>query len=148
VFKQIQYCANYYEAGGVLIGHLQQINIGYAKIFATGHFMSAFRWWSEKHAIEKTWITFKPHFAAAHHQHKQIQGEYAAAAGYHSANSDIGQTEDQMDKANIGVLANLSVATASDRGVVADHTQDNARLFKQLQDNSNMSQSFNQEVTH
>jgi hypothetical protein len=43
LFKQIQYCADYSEAGGVLIGHPQQINVGYAKIFATGHFMSACR---------------------------------------------------------------------------------------------------------
>jgi hypothetical protein len=53
LFKQIQDCADYSEAGGVLIGHPQQINVGYAKIFATGHFMSACRRWNEKHAIEK-----------------------------------------------------------------------------------------------
>jgi hypothetical protein len=53
LFKQIQDCANYSEAGGVLIWHPQQINVGYAKIFATGHFMSACRRWNEKHAIKK-----------------------------------------------------------------------------------------------
>jgi hypothetical protein len=41
LFKHIQDCADYHEAGGILIGHPQQINVGYAKIFATGHFMSA-----------------------------------------------------------------------------------------------------------
>jgi hypothetical protein len=41
LFKQIQDCADYSEAGGVLIGHPEQINVGYANIFATGHFMSA-----------------------------------------------------------------------------------------------------------
>jgi hypothetical protein len=55
LFKQIQDCADYSKAGGVLIGNPQQINVGYAKIFATGHFMSACRRWNEKHAIEKTW---------------------------------------------------------------------------------------------
>jgi hypothetical protein len=48
LLKQIQDCANYYEAGGVLIGHPQQINVVYAKIFATGHFMSVCRWWKGK----------------------------------------------------------------------------------------------------
>jgi hypothetical protein len=43
LFKQIQDCANYSGAWGFLIGHPQQINVGYAKIFATGHFMSACR---------------------------------------------------------------------------------------------------------
>jgi hypothetical protein len=69
LFKRIQDFADYSEAGGVLIGHPQQINVGYAKIFATGHFMSACRRWNEKHAIEKNWTQFKSHFAAAHRQH-------------------------------------------------------------------------------
>jgi hypothetical protein len=62
LFKKIQDCAHYYESGGVIIGHPQQNNVGYAKIFATGHFMSACRRWNEKHAIEKTWTQFKSHF--------------------------------------------------------------------------------------
>jgi hypothetical protein len=70
LFKQIQDCADYSEAGGVLIGHPQQIKFGYANIFSTGLFMSACRRWNEKHLIEKTWTQFKSHFAAAHHQHR------------------------------------------------------------------------------
>jgi hypothetical protein len=65
LFKQIQDCANYSEAEGVLIGHPQQINVGYAKIFATGHFMSACRRWNEKLTVEKTCTQFKSHFATA-----------------------------------------------------------------------------------
>jgi hypothetical protein len=104
LFKQIQDCANYSEAGGVLISHPQQINVGYAKIFATGHFMSACRRWNEKHTIEKTWTHFKSHVAAAHRQHKQMQGESAATAGYHSANSAVTHNEDQIAEATIGAL--------------------------------------------
>jgi hypothetical protein len=130
LFKKIQDCADYYESGGVLIGHPQQISVGYAKIFATGHFMSACCRWNEKHAIEKTWTQFKSHVAAAHHQHTQMQGKSAATAGYHSANSAVSHTEDQMYEATIGALANLAMATASDRGVVAALTQANARLVK------------------
>jgi hypothetical protein len=78
LFKQIKDCADYSESASVLIGHPQQINVGYAKILATGHFMSACCRWNEKHAIEKTWTQFKSHFAAAHRQHKQMQGEAAA----------------------------------------------------------------------
>jgi hypothetical protein len=136
LFKQIQDCADYSEAGGVLIGHPQQINVGYAKIFLTGHFMSACRRWNEKLTIEKTWTQFKSYFAAAHRQHKQMQGESAATAGYHSANVAVTNNEDQMDEATIGALANLATATAADRGVVAALTQANSRLAKQLEDNS------------
>jgi hypothetical protein len=95
LFNQIQDCADYSEAGGVLIGHPQQINVGYAKIFATGYFMSACLRWNEKPLADKTWEQFKSHFSAAHRQHKQMKGESAATAGYHSANAAVGQTDDQ-----------------------------------------------------
>jgi hypothetical protein len=137
LFKQIQDCADYSEAGGVLIGHPQKINVGYAKIFATGHFMSACQQWNEKYAIEKTWTQFKSHFTAAHRQHKQMQGESAATSGYHSANAAVGQTEDQMAEATIGSLVNLATAIAADRSVVAALTQANAHHVKQLEYNSN-----------
>jgi hypothetical protein len=137
LFKQIQDCADYSEAGSVLIGHPHQIKVGYAKIFSAGHFMSACRRWNEKHIIEKTWAQFKSHFAAAHRQYKQMQGESAAIARYHSANAAVGKTEDQMAEATIGALANLATATAADRGVVATLTEANAHLVNQLEDNSN-----------
>jgi hypothetical protein len=135
--KQIQDCADYSEAGGVLSGYPQQINFGYAKIFATGYFLSACCRWNETLHAEKTWVQFKAHFSAAHHQHTQMQGGSAATSGYHSANASVGQTEDQMSEATIGALANLSTATAADRGVVATLAEANARLAKQLEENSN-----------
>jgi hypothetical protein len=136
LFKQIQDCADYSEAGGVPIGTSQQINLGYAKIFATGHFMSACRRWNEKPAADKTWTHFKSHFAAAHRQHKKMQGETAASAGYHSANASMTQNEDQMAEATIGAWANMATETAADRGVVAALTQANSRLVKQLEENA------------
>jgi hypothetical protein len=42
-----------------------------------------------------------------------------------------------MAEATIGALANTETATAADRGVVTALTQANARLAKQLEDNSN-----------
>jgi hypothetical protein len=134
LFKQIQDCADYSEAGGVPIGPSQQINVGCAKIFATGHFMSACRHWNEKAATEKTWTHFKSDFAAAHRQHNQMKGETAAHSGFHSVNAAMTQTEDQMAEATIGALANLETATAEDRSVVAALTQANSRLVKQLEE--------------
>jgi hypothetical protein len=138
LFKQIQDCADYSEAGGVPMGPSQHINVGYAKIFATGHFLSACRCWNEKPAADKTWTHFKSHFAAAHRQHKQMQGGINAQAGYHSANAVMTQNEDHMAEATIGALANLATATATaaDRGVVAALTQANSRLVKQLEENA------------
>jgi hypothetical protein len=137
LFKQIQDCEDYSEAGGVLIVHPQQINVGCANIFATGHSMSACRRWNEKPLADKTWAQFKAHFSAAHRQQKQMQGESSPPAGYHSVNAAVGQTEYQMAEATIGALANLATATAPDHGVVANLTEANAHLVKQLEDNSN-----------
>jgi hypothetical protein len=124
------------KQGGVLFGHPQQINVGYAKIFATGHFISACHRWNEKPTAEKTWKQFKSHFAVNQCQHKQMQGESTATSRYHSENAAVTQNEDQMAEATIGALANLGTAAAADRGVVAALTQSNARLAKQLEDNS------------
>jgi hypothetical protein len=132
LLKQIQDCADYSETGGVLIGHPQQINVGYAKIFATGHFMSACRRWNEKLHAGKTWAQFKTHFSAAHRQRKHMQGGSATISGYHSANAAVGKNEDQMSEATIGALANLPTSTAADRGVVETLTEANARLAEQL----------------
>jgi hypothetical protein len=100
--------------------------------------MSACRRWNEKPTAEKTWTQFKSHFAAAHHQHKQMQGESTATAGYHSANAAVTHNDDQMAEATIGALSNLETATAADRGVVAALAQENSRLAKQLEDNSSV----------
>jgi hypothetical protein len=98
--------------------------------------MSACRRWNEKTAAEKTWTHFKSHFAAAHRQHKQMKGETAAHAGFHSANAAVTQTEYQMAEATIGALANLATETAADIGVVAALTQANSRVVKQLEETS------------
>jgi hypothetical protein len=134
LFKQIQDWTDYSGAGGVPIGPSQQINVGYAKIFATGNFMSACCRWNEKLATEKTWTHFKSHFAAARRQHKQMQRETAAHAGFHSANAAMTHNEDQMAEATIGALANLATSTAADRDVVAAINQSNSRLVKQLEE--------------
>jgi hypothetical protein len=136
LFKHIQDCADYSEAGGVPIGPSQKINVGYANIFATSQFMSACRRWNEKTAAEKTWTHLKSHFAAARHQHKQMKGETAAHAGFHSANDAMTQTEDHMAAATIGALANLTTTTAAGREVVTALTQAKARLVKQREETS------------
>jgi hypothetical protein len=105
--------------------------------------MRACRRWNEKRLAEKTLAQLKAHCSAAHRQHKQMQGESAATSGYHYANAAVGQTEEQMAEATIRALANLSTATVADRGVVATLTEANARLAKQLEDNSNELRELN-----
>jgi hypothetical protein len=98
--------------------------------------MSACHRWNEKVTVEKTWTHLKSHFAAAHHQHKQMQGESAPTAGYHSANAALTHNEDQMAEATIVALTNMATSTSADRGVVAALNRANSRLAKQLEDKS------------
>jgi hypothetical protein len=65
-----------------------------------------------------------------------MKGETAAHAGFHSANTAMTQTEYHMAEATFGALANLATATAADIGVVAELTQANARIVKQLKETS------------
>jgi hypothetical protein len=54
LFKQIQDCVDYTEAGGITLGLAQKISVAYTKVFATGSFTSACRRWNEKEATDKT----------------------------------------------------------------------------------------------
>jgi hypothetical protein len=74
---------------------------------------------NEKEEVKKTWNNFKTHFAAAYRHHKQMQGESATTSGYDSANDAVAQTEDEMDEATIGALANLATSTSIYHGVVS-----------------------------
>jgi hypothetical protein len=135
LFKQIRGCADFSEAGGVITGHPQQINVGYAKIFSTGQIMSACRRWNEKQTIEKLG-----------HNSRHTSLLYTASTskcrgGPQQPQGIMQQTPlwvKQRTKwlINIGALANLETSTATDRGVVATLTEVNARLAKQLEDNA------------
>jgi hypothetical protein len=133
LFKKIQDSVYYYESGLAPIGEAQQISDDCTNIFATGRFMSACCHW-EKYEDDKTWPTFKTHFAAAYLQYKQIQGKLASTSGYHSAKAAVveAKDEDEMTEAAIGVLSNLATVTEADRSVVSVLTEANSRFFNQL----------------
>jgi hypothetical protein len=59
LFKQIQDCVDFSEAGGVTIGATQKLSSAYSKIFESGKFNSARRRWDENLAAEKTWENSK-----------------------------------------------------------------------------------------
>jgi maltoporin len=119
---------------GVKIGATQKLSSAYSKIFKSGKFSSTCRRWDEKLAAYKTWNSFKIHFAAAYSQNRQIQGETLRAQGYASA--AVAQAEDDLAEQALGAFTNLATATAVDHGMVAQLTEANSRLAKQLEDNA------------
>jgi hypothetical protein len=104
--------------------------------------MTACRRWNENPNIEKKWSQFKAHFAGAHRQHKQMQGESAVTSGYHTANAAVSQTEYQMVEATIGAFTNLATITSTDGRVVVTLTEASACLAKQLVDNASELQNL------
>jgi hypothetical protein len=135
LFKQIQDCVDFAEAGGVAIGAAQKLSSAYSKIFKSGKFNSACRRWDEKLEGDKTWNSFKIHFAAAYRYHRQMQGETIGAQAFTNY-AATQASEDDLTEQALGAFANLTTATSVDRNVVAQLTEDNSRLAKQLEDNS------------
>jgi hypothetical protein len=134
LFKKIQDCVDFAEAGGVAIRAAQKLSSAYSKIFESGKFNSACPRWDEKLEANKTWNNFKTHFAAAYRQQRQIQGENVGSKGF--ANAEVTQaSEDGLAEQALGAFANLATSTAVDRGVVSQLTEANSRLAKQLEDN-------------
>jgi hypothetical protein len=135
LFKQIQDCVDFAEAGGFAIGAAQKLSSAYSKIFKSGKFNGACRRWDGKLEGDKTWNNFKIHFAAAYRQHRQMQEETIGAQAF--ANSAVTQaSEDDLDEQALWAFANLATATAVDQNVVAKLTEANSRLAKQLEDNA------------
>jgi hypothetical protein len=54
LFKNIQDCVDYAEAGGITISEAQKLQAVYAKIFATGIFHSDCRHWNDRNPPDQT----------------------------------------------------------------------------------------------
>jgi hypothetical protein len=131
LFKQIQDCVDYAEAGGITIVEAHKLSTAYTKVFATGIFHSACRRLNERDADIKTWNNSKVHFSTAYCQHKHIKGESDATSGY--ANAAVAQPDEDLAETAIDAFANLASATAVDRAIVAALTESNTRLANQLE---------------
>jgi hypothetical protein len=134
LFKKIQDCVDFAEAGGFITGATQKLSSAYSKIFKSGKFNSACRIWDEKLAADNTWNNLKIRFAAAYLHHRKMQGETLGAQGY--ANAAVAQSEDDLAEQALGAFSKLATATAVDGGVVSQLTEANSRLAEQLEDNA------------
>jgi hypothetical protein len=75
---------------------------------------------------------FKIDFATAHHEFC-LTNQTAHQSGFHSANMMIEQGRDETMQDIVEVIAQLSTATASDRGTMATLTTTNTKLATQLE---------------
>jgi hypothetical protein len=108
------------------------INVAYTLVFNTGLFPDACHAWQSRATAANTWAQFKIDFATAHREFR-LTNQTAHQSGFHSANMMIEQGLDDSMHETAEVIAQLSTATVSDRGMVATLTTTNAKLANQLE---------------
>jgi hypothetical protein len=132
LFQQIQDARAFAVAGVQPYGEAMIVNVAYTLVFNTGLYPDACRAWQSRSIAVKTWAQFKIDFAAAHREFR-LTNQTAQQSGFHSANMMIEQTRDESMRETAEAIAQLSMATASDRGTVATLTTINAKLATQLE---------------
>jgi hypothetical protein len=78
---------------------------------------------------QQSWTNFKIHFATAHSEFR-LTNQTAQQSGFHSANMMI---EDHHYQGTADAIAQLAVATSSDRETVSIITATNAKVTLQLE---------------
>jgi hypothetical protein len=132
LFQQIQDARAFAVAGGQPYGAAMIINVAYTLVFNTGLYPDACRAWQSRALAAKTWAQFKIDFSTAHREFR-LTNQTAQQSGFHSANLMIEQSRDGSMQETAEAIAQLSTATASDRGTVATLTTTNAKLATQLE---------------
>jgi hypothetical protein len=130
LFQKIQDARAFAVAGGHPYGAAMMVNVAYTLVFNTGLFPDDCRAWQSRAIAEKTWAQFKLDFATAHREFR-LTNHNAQHSGFHSANMMIEQGRDESMQDTVNAIAQLSTATASDRGTVATLTTTNAKLATQ-----------------
>jgi hypothetical protein len=108
------------------------VNVAYTLVFNTGLFPDACRAWKSRAIAGKTWAQFKLDFATAYCEFR-LTNQTAQQSGFHSSNMMIEQGREETMQDTVDAIAQLSTATASDRGTVATLTTTNAKLATQLE---------------
>jgi hypothetical protein len=125
-YKQIEDAMEFAAAGQTPYSPEQILSIAYQGIFRTGIFADDCKLWKRKPAVYKTWEQFKIDFRVAYKEYNEARGIAPSAAGFHA--EDSASHHDNT----IDAIANLATATAADRTAVANLTDTNASLTKQL----------------
>jgi hypothetical protein len=122
------------------------INVAYTLVFNTGLYPDACRAWQSRAIATKTWAQFKIDFATTHREFR-LSNQTTQHSGFHSANMTIEQGRDGSMQDTAEAIAQLTTATASDRGTVATLTMTNAKLATQLEADHALIAQLKSEIT-
>jgi hypothetical protein len=115
LFQQIQDARAFAVAGGQPYGAAIIVNVAYTLVLNTGLYPDACLAWQSRSIAAKTWAQFKIDFATAH-QEFRLTNQTAQQSDFHSANMVIEQGRDESMNETAEAIAQLAMATASDRG--------------------------------
>jgi hypothetical protein len=132
LFQKIQDARAFAIAGGQPYGNAMIVNVAYTLVLNTGLFLDACRAWQSRAIAEKTWAQFKIDFATAHWEFR-LTNQTSQQSGFHSANMMIEQCIYDSMQETTEAIAQLTTATASDRGTVSTLTTTNDKLSNQLE---------------
>jgi hypothetical protein len=133
LFQQIQGTRAFVIYVGQPYGDAMIVNVAYTLVFNTWLFPYACRAWKVCRAAQKTWTNFKIHFsAAASHQEFRLTNQTSQQSGLHSANIMI-EHHPYHYEWTADAIAQLLLATASDRDMVTNLTATNSKLALQLE---------------
>jgi hypothetical protein len=127
LLQKIQDARAFAVAGGQTYGAAMIVNVAYTLICNT-----ACHAWQSRAIAGKTWAQFKLDFATVHHEFR-LTTQTAQQSGFHSANMIIEQGHDESMQDTFDTIAQLAIATTSDRGTVATLTTTNAKLATHLE---------------
>jgi hypothetical protein len=125
MYQQIEDAIEFAAAGQTPYSPEQVLSIAYQLVFRTGIFTDDCKLWKRQAAAYKTWPQFKLDFALAYQEYSEGLDISPRAVGFHAE-----VRPDQHE--TIEAIANLATATAEDRKAVANLTETNATLTKDL----------------
>jgi hypothetical protein len=125
MYTQIEEAIEFASAGQTPYSPEQVLSIAYQLVFRTGIFADDCKIWKRRDAAYKTWPHFKRDFAVAYQEYSEGLEISPRVAGFHAE-----VHHDQQE--TIAAIANLATATAEDRKAVANLTDTNATITKEL----------------
>jgi hypothetical protein len=118
------------------------VNVSDTLVFNTGLFPDACDAWQVCPEAQKTWTNFKVHFAAAHREFC-LKNQTSQKSGFHSATMMI---KHHPYQGTVDAIAQLAVATASDRYTVTNLTVTNAKLTLQFETSQAYVDKLNEDI--
>jgi hypothetical protein len=93
------------------------------------------------------WAQFKIDFTSVH-QEFRLTNQTAHQSGFHSANVIIEQVSEVTMQGTVDAIAQLEIATASNRGTVATPTTTNGKLAAQLETSQAFIKKLKEEIAN